>query len=95
MFEIVNGSKEQVVVDLKDLTGAVTNLSTASPKFSVKKSDGTTVVNLATASAVNMRVYCLIDTVAVTYTVGSYRLFVSFTSGSEVPLILAGDFQII
>ena len=96
MFRIVNGSKEVVVVDLVDVTGAITNLSTLSPKFTVRQaSDNTDVVTLATATASNMRISCLIDTVAVEYEPGLHYLYVSFTSGTEVPLIFAGDFHVV
>lgn len=95
MFQVVNGSKEVAVVDLVDVTGVVTDLSGATPKFSVEEEDGSAVVTLATATAAGMRISCLIDTVAVTYALGVHRLFVSFTVGSEVPLIYAGDFHVI
>lgn len=95
MFQIVNGSKEQLVVDLLDVTGAVTDLSTLSPKFSTRKADGTPVSTLVTATATGMRIQCLIDTVAVTYALGVHKLYVSFTVGTEVPLIYVGDFHVI
>jgi len=95
MFQLANGTKEFIVVDLKDLTGTITDLSTYLPKFSTKKADGTAVVTLASATASLMRVNCLIDTVGVVYTVGLHKLYVSFTIGSEVPLIFASDFQVV
>jgi hypothetical protein len=95
MFQVVNGSKETIVVDLLDVTGAVTDLSGATPKFSVREEDGTVMVNLASATAVGTRISCLIDTVAVTYTNGLHRLYVSFTIGSEVPLLFAANFHIV
>ncbi len=95
MFQLANGTKEFVVVDLKDLTGVITDLSTYLPKFSTKTAAGAAVVTLASATATLMRVNCLIDTVAVTYTVGLHKLYVSFTIGSEVPLIYVSDFQVV
>jgi hypothetical protein len=53
------------------------------------------VVTLATATAAGMRIQCLIDTVGTSYTNGVHKLYVSFTSGTEVPLIYVGDFQVI
>ncbi len=95
MFLLANGTKEFIAVDLVDLTGAITDLSTYLPKFSVKKADGTAVVTLVAATASLMRINCLIDTVGVAYTTGLHKLYVSFTIGSEIPLIFASDFQVI
>jgi len=96
MFEIADGSKEQLIVDLRDLSGAVTELSDKLPKFTVKRADGTVVQNLATATASGMRMFCLIDTAVSGYDANTYyKLFVGFTVGSEVPLVYAGDFQVI
>ena len=96
MFRIVNGSKEVVVVDLVDVTGTVTDLSTLSPKFTIKyAADDTDVVTLATATASNMRISLPGRYGRVTYELGLHYLFVSFTVGTEVPLIFAGDFHVV
>jgi hypothetical protein len=96
VFRIVNGSKELVVVDLVDVTGVVTDLSTSSPEYMVRRADdGSEVVPLTACTAANMRVSALIDTVSDTYDEGLHYLYVSFTLGIETPLIYAGDFHVV
>ena len=95
-MQIVNGSKENIVVDLVDATGAVTDLSGASPVFYVEKNDGTVMVNGVAATAVGMRVVCLFNTTTGgPWTDGLYKLYVGLTIGAESPKIYAGDIYLI
>lgn len=89
---IPKGSKEHVRVELADASGAVTDLSGASPKFDVQEPDGSyaqgdgTYANAVAASASGLIITCLVDTTDADYVVGSeYKLYVWFSVGSEIP----------
>lgn len=88
-IEITQGTKEIIPVDVIDRTGVVTDLSTATPKFWFQKPDNTYVYDNVAATASGMRIDCLIDTSSGgpggLLAVGQYRLYIGWTSGSEVP----------
>jgi hypothetical protein len=88
---LTKGTKENVEVQVQDWTNTVTDLSTASPHFDVKKDDGTAVVTNQAATATGMIVHCLCDTTSWP-SEPHLNLFVSFTVGSEVPRL--GPFDI-
>ena len=96
MFQIANGTKEIIVVDMTDKTGAVTDLSGLSPTFTVEYHDGTVIVNAAAATATLMRILCLINTTTGgPWLDGAYKLFIGFTVGTEIPKVFASDFYLI
>lgn len=86
---IAKGTKEILPVDIDDSTGVVTSLAALSPKYDLMKDDDTFVYNQATATTSGMRMDCLIDATAAgpsgLLPVAHYRLFVSFTVGTEIP----------
>lgn len=88
-IEITQGTKEIIPVDVIDRTGVTTDLSTATPKFWFQKPDNSYVYDNVAATAVGMRIDCLVDTSAGgpsgLLAVGTYRLYVGWTRGSEVP----------
>ncbi len=95
-MQVVNGSKENVVVDVSDKTGLTTDLSTSSPTFTVENAAGAVIVNAAVATADQMRVICLLNTTTGgPWVEGLHRLYVGFTVGTEIPKILAGEFYLI
>lgn len=83
------GSKEIVPVTFEDRTGLTTDLSTATPKFWLRKPDGVTYVydNVAT-TATGMTINPLIDSSAGgpsgLLAEGDYDFWVGYTRGSEV-----------
>lgn len=86
---IAKNTKEIIRVDVTDDTGIVTDISGLSPKFDFINDSETFIYNAATATASGMTISCLLDTTATgpsgLLPIGHYRLFVSFTVGSEIP----------
>jgi hypothetical protein len=86
---LAKNTKEYVRVDVTDDTGVVTDISGLSPKFDFINDSNTSIYSAATATASGMTISCLLDTTATgpsgLLPVGHYRLFVSFTVGSEIP----------
>lgn len=97
--KLTKGTKEIVPVDILDRTGVTTDLSTATPKFTLMKDDNSTVYSDATATGAAMRISCLVDTSSGgpggLLPVGHYRLFVKFTVGSEVVVLGPEDIYIV
>lgn len=88
-IELAYKTKEIVIVDVTDDTGVVADISGLSPKFDFINDSEVSIYTAATATASGMAISCLLDT-SVTgpsgvLPVGHYRLFVSFTVGSEIP----------
>lgn len=84
------GTQEIIPVDIDDVTDVVTDLTALSPKYDFLNAADTFIYNQVAATAtVGMRMDCLIDASASgpsgVLPVGRYRLFVSFTVGSEQP----------
>ncbi len=82
------GTKEVVPVDVYDATGVTTDLSAASPTYTVQNDADAYKYNDVATTASGMRIKPLLDTSAShaggAWAVGHYRLFVGFTVGSEV-----------
>lgn len=97
--KLSKGTKENVPVDLVDRTAVVTDLSAATPKFTLMKDDNSTVYSDATATGAGMRITCLVDASAAgpggLLPVGHYRLFVKFTVGSEIVVLGPEDIYIV
>lgn len=86
---LAKGTQEIIPVDIDDVTDVISDLSTLSPKYDFLDTADAFIYNQATATTVNMRMDCLIDASASgpsgLLAVGKYRLFVSFTVGTEQP----------
>jgi hypothetical protein len=77
---------ETVQVLVTDDSQIVDDLSGSTPKFDVTESDNTTAVETAeNATAVDMIVYCLLDTTAWSALEDEFHLWIYFTVGSETP----------
>lgn len=87
--EITQGTKEIIPVDVVDKTGITTDLSGATPKFWFQADDDSYVYDNVAATGVGMRIDCLVDTSSGgpggLLAVGTYRLYVGWTNGAEVP----------
>lgn len=94
---ITLGTKENVPVDIVDVTGIITTLVGSSPKFDVLDSTSTLKINQQAATVSGtMRLLCLCDfSNEATFPIGAYRLFVEFTYGSEQPRLGPFDLQIV
>jgi len=87
-IRLTAGTKEVVPVDVTDSTGITTDLSGATPTYTVQNDADAYKYNAASTTATAMRILPLLDTSAThaggAWAVGHYRLFVGFTVGSEV-----------
>lgn len=94
---ITLGTKENVPVDIEDVTGIITTLVGSNPKFDVVDDADVLLINQQAATVSGtMRLLCLCDfSNEVTFPVGHYRLFVEWTFGSEQPRLGPFDLQII
>lgn len=92
---ITLGTKENVPVDIVDVTGIITTLVGSNPKFDVLDAADVVKINQANATVSGtMRLLCLCDfSNEATFPVGEYRLFVEFTFGSEQPRL--GPFHLL
>jgi len=88
-IKLTQGTKEIIPVDVVDTSEVVTDLSTATPKFWFQREDDSYTYDNVAATAVGMRVNCLVDTSAagpdgLLPTGEVFRLFIGFTVGSEI-----------
>lgn len=87
-IRLTAGTKEIVPVDVYDATGDTTDLSAASPTYTVQDSLDAYKYNAVSTTASGMRIKPLLDTSAThaggAWATGHYRLFVGFTVGSEI-----------
>lgn len=94
--QIARGTKQYLLIEVTDVAGQVTDLSTRSPKYTVKDSTLTdTMYNLVAGLAVDMTLYCLIDTTVGTWNFDHYLLWGQFTIAPEAPLLGPFDFYLI
>lgn len=98
--ELVQGTKEYVIVDVIDRSLQLTDLAGTSPTFSVEAAAGGTMwYTNATAIPDGMSVFCLIDTSAAhalgLWPAGEYKVTVKFTTTPEVPVIFPGKFTVV
>lgn len=95
-FNIVAGSKENVIVDVTDATTGTTDLAPLSPQFDVVSEGGTAKQTNVACVATAMRLTCLVDTTAGgTWATGLYRLYVHFTAGTEIPRLGPVEFYVV
>ena len=90
---LVKGTKEEVEVTVVDNTNQLTDLTGHSPTFTVKDAPGGSSIQSGSATVSAMTMHCLIDTTGAGYVVETtVYLYVSFTDGSQVPVL--GPFPI-
>lgn len=89
---LVKGTKQYIPVDIADRTELITDLTGSSPTFSVENDLAVAFYTNQAATAAGMRISCLVDTSAAhpsgLWPVGHYKMFVKFTSGSQIPVLL-------
>lgn len=99
--QIALGTKQDLLVQVTDVAGTVDDLAPLSPKYTVKDDSGNFGYNDQVATAIDMTVYCLIDTTvdpagAFTWVAGAhYLLWVRFTVATEIPFLGPFDFFLI
>lgn len=96
-IKVTLGTKENIPIDLIDLTGAITTLVGSSPKFDVLDAADVVKINQQAATVSGtMRLLCLCDfSNEATFPAGAYRLFAEFTFGSEQPRLGPFDIEIV
>lgn len=101
-LSLVQGSIEPINATVTDVSGVLTTLDGLSPVFSVVPVDAndadSTPAKYTNQAATNsgMMIICLINTTSGgTWARGKYRLYVGFTSGSQVPKLGPIDFYVI
>jgi|SRR5215472_1678406 len=95
-ISIPRGTIENIIVDVKDSLGVLTDLAPTGVKYDIRKEDTTTwIVQNQTATVSGMRVYCLVDTTLTAYgTSGTYELFIDFNNLPEKPRLGPFDFDV-
>ena len=89
------GTKEYILVDVEDLLGNLTTLTGTNPRFTVLDAADVAKYTDQAATNVNMKAYCLIDTMnGGAWAGGTYRLWLKFDVSPEVPYIGPYEFDI-
>jgi hypothetical protein len=91
------GSIENIIVDVKDSLGILTDLGPSGVKYDIRKEDTITWIVQGVTAVVNlMRVYCLVDTTLSAYATqsASYELFITFNNLPEKPRLGPFEFDV-
>jgi len=98
-LRLTKGTKENLPVDITDRSGNISNLAGLLPKYDFVNDANVYIYTAAIAVGTDMRLNCFVDATAGgpsgLLPVGHYRLFVSFTSGAEVPRLGPVDVYIV
>lgn len=94
--QIALGTKQYLLVEVTDIATEITDLSTHSPKYTVKDDANTALYNDQAGTATLMTVYCLIDTTVGAWVADAhYRLWAKFTIAPEIPYLGPFDFYVV
>jgi hypothetical protein len=96
--KLARGSIETLLVDIEDVLGNLTDLSTTTPMFDVKDSSGNLKQNNVVVTvdpAEPMRAECLVNTtVGGLWTAGKYYLYVKYTANPDAPILGGMEFHV-
>lgn len=93
MERLTLGTKEYLVINIIDRLQHITTLDGTSPKFDIReRGSDTWELQNQNATTEGMTVYCLVDTSD--WNVGTYELFLDFTSAPENPRLGPFDFYV-
>lgn len=96
---LTRGTKEEVLVDVVDRSGGITDLSGSTPQYDIEDSTNTEVHSNIAGSATGMQLKFLVDLTSGgpggLLAVGDYQFFYNFTVGSQVIRKGPFDFQIV
>jgi hypothetical protein len=97
--QLVQGTKEYLIVDMTDKLGALSSLDGTNPRFTVYNPSNVKIYDEQTASNVGMTVYCLCDTSAAhpsgLWPPAEYRLSLHFDTPAESPVVEPGRFTVV
>jgi hypothetical protein len=89
------GTKEYILVDVEDELNAITSLDGKNPRFTVMDAADVAKYTDQAATNVNMKAYCLIDTMnGGAWAGGVYRLWLKIDATPEVPYIGPFEFDV-
>jgi hypothetical protein len=92
LLTLNSGSIEYIILDVKDRLKLLTDLSVASPTFTVLAPDATYPYTDESAVVDGMKVKCLIDTTDLDE--GRYKLWVKFNASPETPVLGPIEFYV-
>ncbi len=92
---LTRGTKENVEVQVTDISNAVFDLSGSAPHFDLVDDVGTFIITNQAATANGMLISCLIDTAPFPGTLQHANLYARFTVGAEQPRIGPFDLYMI
>ena len=97
--QLIQGTKEYLIVDMTDKLGALHSLDETNPRFTVYNPTNVKYYTEAVASNVEMAVYCLVDTSAAhamgLWPAAEYRLSLHFDTPAESPVVEPGRFTVV
>lgn len=95
MVSLTLGTKEYVVVDVKDRLGAIDTLTGIPITFTIKNNDRTVTLMSNVVAVVNgMRISCLVDTTGVQWEVAEYKLYITIPMAPENIILGPLEFEV-
>lgn len=95
MEVLVKNTVEPIIVDMRDRLENIADMATVTNlRFDVKDKDGNAEITNGIPTTDGMKVICLIDTTASSWTEDEYHLYVKYTDGSATPYLFAGKFRL-
>lgn len=92
MERIPAGSKQDLIVDVTDRLGAITDLGSYTVTFDVKDDEGNAKYTNQTATTDGMKALCLIDTTG--WTPDDYDLWLTINASPESPRLGPFPFKV-
>lgn len=97
--QLIQGTKEYLIVDMTDKLGGLTSLTGTNPRFTVYDVGNVQWYTNQPASNVGMTAYCLVDTSAAhpsgLWPAAEYRLSLHFDTPAESPVVEPGRFTVV
>lgn len=96
MITLIQGTIENLLVDIEDRSENLLTLDGTDPKFSIRPrfgDDDSWVVENESASDDDLRAFCLINTVG--WDTGEYELYIEFQNLPEAPKLGPMFFEVI
>src|SRR6266576_270561 len=99
MISLVQGTVENLLVDVEDRAGSLLTIEGTTPKFSVRPrfgDDDSWILEDQNATPDNLRAFCLLDTTDdMIWLKGEYELYLEFDNLPEVPRLGPVHFELI
>jgi hypothetical protein len=93
--ELPKGTVEHLIVQVKDRLNNVTDLTTLTPRYDIKRQGSPTYLYTELpATVIGTTLYCLVDTTPEVYTNGTYEIFTYFDNLPEIPRLGPFEFDV-